>query len=82
MKKKTYYQIHKLKKVVKTTRQLSYYLNQIPYDYTVEVINRLKGLDQRDRVPKELRIEVCDIVQEVLINTILNKKMHKGKMAV
>ena len=67
---------------MKTTRQLSYYLNQIPYDYTVEVINRLKGLDQRDRVPKELRIEVCDIVQEVLINIILNKKMHKGKMAV
>ena len=52
----------KLKKVGKTTRPFRYDLNQIPYDYTVEVRNRFKGLDLIDRVPKELRIEVDDIV--------------------
>ena len=52
----------KLKKVGKTTRPFRYDLNQISYDYTVEVTNRLKGLDLMDRVPKELWTEVCDIV--------------------
>ena len=52
----------KLKKVEKTTRPFRYYLNQIPYDDTVEVRNRFKGLDLIDRVPDELRMEVCDIV--------------------
>ena len=52
----------KLKKVGKTTRPLRYDLNQIPYDYTVEVRNRFKGLDLIERVPDELWTEVCDIV--------------------
>ena len=51
----------------KTTRPLSYDLNQIPYDYTVEVINRFKELDLIERVPKELWTEVCNIVQEAVI---------------
>ena len=55
----------KLKKVGKTTRPFRYDLNQIPYDYTVEVRSRFKGLDLIDRVPEELWTEVCDIVQEV-----------------
>ena len=59
----------KLKKVGKTTRPFRYDLNQIPYDYTVEVRNRLKGLDLIDRVPDELRMEVCDIAQETGIKT-------------
>ena len=54
----------KLKKVGKTTRPFRYDLNQIPYDYTVEVTNRLKGLDLMDRVPEELWMGVHDIVQE------------------
>ena len=54
----------KLKKVGKTTRPFRYDLNQIPYDYTVKVRNRFKGLDLIDRVPDELWMEVCDIVQE------------------
>ena len=53
----------KLKKVGKTTRPFRYDLSQIPYDYTVEVANRFKGLDLIDRVPEELWMEVCDIVQ-------------------
>ena len=53
---------HKLKKVGKTTRPFKYDLNQIPYDYTVEVTNRFKGLDLIDRLPEELWTEVCDIV--------------------
>ena len=53
----------KLKKVRKTTRPFRYDLNQIPYDYTVEVRNRFKGLDLIDRVPDELWMEVCDIIQ-------------------
>ena len=53
------------------------YLNQIPYDYTVEVKNRLKGLDLIDRVPDELWTEVCDIVQEAVIKTIHKKKKCK-----
>ena len=64
----------KLKKVGKTTRPFRYYLNQIPYDYTVEVRNRFKGLDLIYRVPDELWVEVCDIVQEIGIKTIPKKK--------
>ena len=67
----------KLKKVGKTTRPFRYDLNQIPYDYTVEVTNRFKGLDPIDRVPEELWTEVCDIVQEAGIMTILKKKKCK-----
>ena len=64
----------KLKKVGKTTRPFKYDLNQIPYDYTVEVTNRFKGLDLIDRVPKELWMEIYDIVQEAGIKTIPKKK--------
>ena len=72
-----------MKKVGKTTRPFRYDLNQIPYDYTVEVRNRFKGLDLRDRVPDELWTEVCDIVQETEIKTIpMEKKCKKSKMAV
>ena len=67
----------KLKKVGKTTRPFRYDLNQIPYDYTVEVRNRFKGLDLIDRVPDELWTEVCDIVQETGIKTIPKKKKCK-----
>ena len=73
----------KLKKVGKTTRPFSYGLNQIPYNYTVEVTNRFKGLDLIDSVPEELWMEVHDIVQEAVIKTIpLKKEMQKGKMVV
>ena len=67
----------KLKKVGKTTRPFRYGLNQIPYNYTVEVRNRFKGLDLIDRVPDELWTEVCDIVQEAVIKTIPKKKKCK-----
>ena len=63
----------KLKKVGKTTRPFRYDPNQIPYDYTVEVRNRFKGLDVIDRVPEELWTEVHDIVQEAVIKTIPKK---------
>ena len=63
-----------MKKVGKTTRLFRYDLNQILYDYTVEVTNRFKGLDLIDRVPDELWMEVRDIVQEAGIKTILKKK--------
>ena len=63
-----------LKKVGKTTRPFRYDLNQIPYDYTVEVRNRFKGLDLIDRVPDELWNELRDIVQEARIKTIPKKK--------
>ena len=66
-----------MKKVGKTTRPFQYDLSQIPYDYTVEVTNRFKGLDLKDRVPEELWTEVCDIVQETGIKTILKKKKCK-----
>ena len=69
----------KLKKVGKTTRPFKYDLNQIPYNYTVEVRNRFKGLDLIDRLPEELWMEVRDIVQEAVIKTIAKKK--KGKNA-
>ena len=73
----------KLKKVGKTTRPLRYDLNQIPYDYTVEVRNRFKGLVLIDRVPDKLRTEVHDIVQETGIKTSPKKKnAKKHKMAV
>ena len=69
-----------MKKVGKTTRPFSYDLNQIPYHYTVEVTNRFKGLDLVDRVPEELWIEVCDIVQQAVIKTIPKKnKCKKAK---
>ena len=67
----------KLKKVRKTTTPFRYDLNQIPYDYTVEVRNRFKGLDLTDRVPDELWMEVHDIVQETGIKTIPKKKKFK-----
>ena len=69
----------KLKKVGKTTRPFRYDLNQIPYDYTVEVENRFKGLDLVDRVPEELWTEVPDIVQEAVIKTIPKKKKCKKR---
>ena len=69
-----------MKKVWKTTRPFRYDLNQIPYDYTVEVRNRFKGLDMIDRVPAELWMEVHDIVQETEIKTIpMEKKCKKAK---
>ena len=70
----------KLKKVGKTSRPFRYDLNQIPYDYTVEVRNRFKGLDLIHRVPDELWNEVHDIVQETGIKTIpMEKKCKKAK---
>ena len=68
-----------MKKAGKTTRPFRYDLDQIPYDYTVEVRNRFKGLDLIHRVPDELWVEVHDIVQETGIKTIPKKK--KGKKA-
>ena len=73
----------KLKKVGKTTGPFRYDLNQIPYDYIVEVRNRFKGLDLIDRVPDELWNKVHDIVQETGLKSIpMEKKCKKGKMAV
>ena len=70
----------KVKKVGKTTRPFRYDLNQIPYNYTVEVRNRFKGLDLVDRVPDELWNDVRDIVQETGIKTIpMEKKCKKAK---
>ena len=67
-------------KVGKTTRPFRYDLNQIPYDYTVEMRNRFKGLDLIDRVPDELWTEVCDIVQKIGIKTThMEKKCKKAK---
>ena len=69
-----------MKKVGKTARPFRYDLNQIPYDYTVEVRNRLKDLDLIDRVPDELWTEVSDIVQETGIKTTpMEKKSKKAK---
>ena len=69
-----------MKKVGKTTRQFRDDLNQIPYDYTVEVTNRFKGLDLTDRMPEEPRTEVPNIVQEAVIKIIpKKKKMQKAK---
>ena len=66
-----------MKKVGKTTRPLRYDLFQIPYDYTVEVTNRFKGLDLIDLIEGPKRVEVHDIVQEVVIKTIPKKKKCK-----
>ena len=69
-----------MKKVRKTTRPFRYDVNQIPYDYTVKVRNRFKGLDLTDRVPDELWMEVHDIVQDTGIKTIpMEKKCQKAK---
>ena len=67
----------KLKKLGKTTRPFRYDLNKIPYGYTVEVRNRFEGFDLIDRVPKELLMEVCDIIQEAVIKTV--PKQNKCK---
>ena len=67
----------KLKKVGKNTRRFRYDLNQIPYDYTVKVRNRFKGLDLIYRVPDELRMEVSDTIQETGIKTIPKKNKCK-----
>ena len=70
----------KLKKVGKTIRPFRYDLNQIPYDSTVEVKNRFKGIDLIDRVPDELWMEVHDVAQETGIKTIpMEKKCKKAK---
>ena len=66
-----------LKKVGKTTRLFRYDLNQILYDCTMEMRNRFKGLDLIDRVPEELWMEVCNVVQEAVIKTISKKKKRK-----
>ena len=69
-----------MNKVGKTTRPFRYNLNQIPYDVTVEVMNRFKGLDLVDRQPKELWTEVCNIVQEAMTKTIpKERKCKKAK---
>ena len=69
-----------MKKVGKTTRQFRYDLNRIPYDYTVEVMNRFKVLDLVHRVPEELWTEVHNIVQEVVTKTTpKQKKCKKAK---
>ena len=68
-----------MKKVGKTTRPLRYDLYQIPYDYTVEVTNRFKGLELIDRVPEELWMEVPDTVEEAVTKTIPKKKCKKAK---
>ena len=70
----------KLKKVGKTARAFRYDINQIPYDYTVEVRNRYKGLELIDRVPEEIRTQVHDTIQEEVIKTIpKNKKRKRAK---
>ena len=68
---------HKLNKVGKTTRPFWYDLNQIPYDYTVELTNRFKGLDLIDRVPEKLGVEVHNTVQEAVSKTSPKKKKCK-----
>ena len=67
----------KLKRVGKATRQFRYALNQIPYDYTMEVMNRFKGLDLVDRVSEELWTEIHNTVQEAMTKTIPKKKICK-----
>ena len=68
-----------MKEVGKTTRPFRYDLHQIPYDYTVEVTNRFKGFDLIDRVPEELWMEACNIVQEAVNKTIPKKKCKESK---
>ena len=74
----------KLKKVGQTIKPFRYDLNQIPYDYTVEMKNRFKGLDlvEVDRVPEELWTEVCNTVQKMVTKTITKKKKCKGQVVV
>ena len=72
----------KLKKVRKISGPFRYDLNKIPNNYKVEITNRFKRLDLIDRLPDELWMEVCDIVQESGIKTIPKRKMQKSKMAV
>ena len=72
----------KLKKVGKTTRPFWYDLNQIPYNYTVEVTYRFIGLDLIHRVPEEPWLEICNILQEAVTKTIPKKKKCRGKMVV
>ena len=67
-----------MKKVGKTTRPLRHDIKQIPYDYTVKVTNRFKGLDLIDRVPEEIWTEVCNTVQESVIKTFPEKKKYKN----
>ena len=67
----------RLKKVGKTARPLRYDLNQIPYNFTLEVMNRLKGLDLVDRVLEELWTEACNIVQDIMTKTIHKKRNAK-----
>ena len=71
-----------MKKVGKITRPFRYDLNQIPYEYTIEVTNRFKGLDLIDRVPEELWTEVRDIVREAVIKTFTKKnaKRQSGRL--
>ena len=72
-----------MKKVGKSTRPFRYDLNQIPYDHTVEVTSRFKGLDRIDRVPGELWTEICNTVQEAVTKTIPKKKKYlQSKMVV
>ena len=68
-----------MKKIGKTIRPFRYDLNQIPYDYLVEVMWRFKGLDLVDRVPEELWTDIHNIVQEVVTKTILKKNKCKAK---
>ena len=68
-----------MKKVGKITRPFGYDLNQILYDYTMDMTNRFKGLDVIDRVPEELWTEVSDIVQEAVVKTIPKKKKCKSE---
>ena len=78
LKKKQQQQFRlKVKKAGETTRPFKYYLNQIPYDYTVEVTNRFRGLDLVDRVPEKPGTEVCNIVQEAVTKTIPKKRKCK-----
>ena len=71
-----------MKKVGKTPRLFRYDLNQIPYNYTVQVGNRFKRLDLKDRVPEELWMEVHDIVQEAVIKIIPKQRKTRCKMVV
>ena len=71
-----------MEKIGKTTRPFRYNLNQIPYDYIVEMTSRFKGLDPTDRVFEEIWMEVCDAVQESVIKIIPKKRSTKSKMAV
>ena len=66
-----------MKKVGKTTRPFRYDVNQIPYDYTVEVMNRFRGLDLVDRVPEELWTELHNIIQEAVTKTIPKRNKYK-----